>query len=191
MNSNDIKVSSTNYKTFFAIALRSQARIDELMKDLSEFSRRPRSDQDIDTTCERDADIKRHGMIAVVFSAMTLESFINHYGIKHSSMNFFVRYIDHLNLEGKWLILPRIVTQKTIDTDSQAFELFCKLMKLRNRLVHDKTIVKRLGEDSDWVTEEDANIAIGAVRGMMGALHALDQTVETGWLNEVGRDPYA
>jgi hypothetical protein len=83
--------------------------------------------------------IRTFGHITVVFSAMCLESLINDYCVLNKSATYFKKYIDKLDTTSKWLIVPQIITNKQISTDSQAFQLLGELFSMRNSMVHPKS----------------------------------------------------
>jgi hypothetical protein len=186
-----LTVTFTNYGTFFAIATRATAQIKRLVQERGSLP--CKTDEDIDRVCKINAEIQRHAMGTVTFSAMALESYINLYGAENLGSAYFGKYLDKLDLRSKWVIVPRMVTGKELDTTSQGFSLFSNLVALRNRLVHDKPRKRRVDEvrDSDWVTEENAAAAIQAVRGMLDALRSLDPRVNIEWLHTAPTDPYA
>jgi len=132
-------------------------------------------------------------MVTVVFSAMTIESYINEYGIDNFSSSYFNNYLDKLDIKSKWVTYPKLVTGKQIDTNSQTFELLGKLIALRNRLVHDRTRKKRICDlnESNWVTESEAKEAVNTVRKLVNELSKLDTNIETDWLDEAESDRFA
>ena len=191
-NENTVKFS--NYKTFWKIAITNYLntvhcckRRDQI-KNVEEFTR-----DVIDYICIQNAEIQRCSMITVVFCIMTLESYINEYAIINYSKSYFKNYLDKLDLKTKWIIIPKLVTGNQINTDSEAFELFLKALKIRHRLVHDKTKIINIGEpfEYNWITENEAEMSINAVKKMFIELKKLDQEVDISWLESVEEDPYA
>jgi hypothetical protein len=126
-------------------------------------------------------------MITVIFAALTLEAFINNYGIEVSSRNRFDKYLDKLDFVSKWLILPKLNTGKELNTDHQAFQNLQNLCALRNKLVHPKTFKRRISEikDNDWTTEKDAHNAIMTVEILIKELKKLDNKIDIAWLEQI------
>jgi hypothetical protein len=186
-----LTVTFTKYATFFGIAARAAVRVDQLVQVRGQLP--VKTDEDVDRQCEINAEIQRHAMSAVTFSAMALESYINLYGAENFGATYFEKYLDKLELRSKWVIVPRLVTGKALDTASHAFSLFSDLVGLRNRLVHDKPRTRCVDEvrGSDWITEENATAAIEGVRGMLCALASLDPRLDIEWLDAAPTDPYA
>jgi len=124
---------------------------------------------------------------------MCLESYINCYGIINSSKSYFENYLDKLDLKSKWIIIPKIVTGKKIKTDSIVFGKMIELIKLRNRLVHDKQKIKKITEikDSDWLTEGDARKAIETVKELIIEFNKIDKSIDIGWISETLNNHYA
>jgi len=151
------------------------------------------NNEDVDFICEKNAAIQRSAMVVVIFSALTLEAFINNYGIERFSRSFFDNHLNNLNPISKWLILPKLVVGRQLSTDGQPYELLGGLFRLRNKLVHYKTRKKRISalrEEEDWITERHARDAIQAVSALVQELKSLDPTADTGWLLKAGTDPY-
>jgi len=76
---------------------------------------------------------------SIVFSALTAEAFINSYAISKESRNYFDNYLDKMNTISKYVVIPKVFTGESIDTNSQGFELLKKLFKDRDKLVHFKS----------------------------------------------------
>jgi hypothetical protein len=56
----------------------------------------------------------------------------------------FKEIFDKISLEGKWLLLPKILGKKSFDQGSEPFQSFSKLIKYRNELIHYK------GRSEEW-----------------------------------------
>jgi len=123
------------------------------------------------------------GMTSIVFGIMTLESFINQYVSEKVSSNYLKKHLDKLSIESKWVVIPKLVTGNSIDTDCQAFEHFVQLIRLRNKLVHDKVNIVKF---DDYKTSpfgiKEANLAKQAVKEMIGKLHEIDPSVQIKWI---------
>jgi hypothetical protein len=84
---------------------------------------------------------KQHVAVAMVFSALCLESFINQEYVRHSETNkIFEEGERGLQLETKWLMLPLLLGNKaTFDRGTEHYQVFRDLVQTRNeRLVHFK-----------------------------------------------------
>jgi hypothetical protein len=192
INPDQTEITLNNHQTFYSIAYRHYHQMQQLV--LERDQRTVISDEDVDFICQKNAAIQRSAMVVIIFSALTLEAFINHYGIEKFSRSFFDKHLDSLNPISKWLILPKLVVGNQLNTDGQPFGLLGGLFRLRNRLVHYKTRKKSISdlvEDEDWVTERHASDAIQAVDALVQELESLDPAVDTDWLLGSGIDPYA
>ena len=120
----------------------------------------------------------------IVFSALTLEAYINHYGINRLSRNYFSSYLDKLDVLAKWLVIPRIVTGEKLDPGSNAMQDLSWLVSLRNRLVHfkSKTITVDEIKESDFLWHEDAERSVRTVKRVVSLLKRIDPKAETDWL---------
>jgi len=191
---NEMIVSLSNYTTFFSIATRSLSQVKLLTRERDLRAKKSETTgNDVEFICEKNAEIQRSAMVTVIFSVATIESYINEYGIQNFSRSYFNNYLDKLDIKSKWVIYPKLVTGKQIDTSSKTFESLEKLISLRNRLVHDKTRKKRICDlnESDWVTELEAEEAVNTVLGLVKELAGLDKDIEIHWLNEAESDRFA
>ncbi len=93
---------------------------------------------------------RESGLITIVFAAMSLEALINRYAAVRTSATYFRKYLDKLDVVSKWLLIPKLVTGKSIETDSQPFEQLRRLFRYRNRVVHYKAV----SIADDWRTDE-------------------------------------
>ncbi|MHC9540933.1 MAG: hypothetical protein AB9903_15645 [Vulcanimicrobiota bacterium] len=134
-----------------------------------------------------------HSKVAVVFCAMTLESFINFYAVtKLQSNAYFDDYLDHLKLLAKWVIIPRLAVQKQINRGTHGFECFKKLISYRNAIIHEKPVdidsqdyLKKLLTKTELKPEIQARTAIDAVKGMFGNLKMIDPDIDTDWIKRI------
>lgn len=194
MNKEELSLFS-RYKSFWKIALINYSNAincckkRDKIKNQGNLSRIIRSDY----MAIEGAKIQKCSMITVVFCIMTLESFINEYAIINYSKSYFKNYLDKLDLKTKWIIIPKLINGSQINTNSDAFKLFLKALKIRHKLVHDKTKIINIWKpfEYDWIFEEDAEISINAVKKMLNELKKLDKEIDINWLEEVKEDPYA
>ncbi|HUU92047.1 MAG TPA: hypothetical protein VM238_12670 [Phycisphaerae bacterium] len=132
------------------------------------------------------ADEERPAIVCVVFCAAALEALINDYAICALSKGYLQNYLDRLQPLAKWLVFPRLIARRQMDTDGQAFQGLAELFRLRNDLVH----FKRMNEGQaqrrthDRLTHAQAGKAVGAVRGAAAELKRLDKRVRTDWVAE-------
>lgn len=188
----DTEITLENHTTFYAIAYRQHEEVKRLAE---ERDRRPvKTDADADFNAEMNSRIQRSAMVVVVFSALTLEAFINHYGIERFSAGFFDDHLDRLGPVSKWVVIPRLTVGRELDRGGESFTLLTQLFRLRNKLVHYKMRKKKirdLREEEDWVTEMHAEEAVRAVEAAIRDLKAIDASVDAEWLATAKTDPYA
>lgn len=186
------EVFFTGHQTFFSIAYRHHKHVERLVSERE--ARKVKDDRDVDYVCEKNAAIQRSAMVSVIFSALTLEAFINNYAIERFSRSYFDNHLDKLNPVSKWVLVPKLITGKAIDTDGQPYERLKKLFKLRDRLVHYKTKRKKVSEmvlGEDWVTENHSEDAILTVESVLNELSTIDPVAEAGWTESAKYYPYA
>jgi len=189
---NNHEITFTNHQTFFAIAYRHHKLVERLMMERN--ARQVKDDRDVDFVCARNAAIQRSAMVSVIFSALTLEAFINNYAIEHFSKSYLENHLDKLSAVSKWIVIPKLKTGDEVNTDGQPYEKLKKLFKLRDKLVHYKTRtmkVSEMTEDDGWVTEDHGENALLTVESILNELAVIDTSVDTDWLVEAKSDPYA
>ena len=76
--------------------------------------------------------------IAVVFSAIAIESFINNYAVRKLGSEYMKKHIDRLTPHTKWIVVPKLATGRQIPSDHHGIELLQKLFTARNLIVHLK-----------------------------------------------------
>lgn len=193
MNMKDeLEVELNNHHTFFAIAIRHYRQIEKLVKQRDEF--KVKTDRDVDYVAALNASIQRDAMVTTIFCALTLEAFINSYGINSFSKSYFDNHLDKLNPVSKWLIIPKLVTGRQIGQDGQGYKLLRDVFKLRDKLVHYKSRKKKISElteDQDWVTENHAQRSIEAVTIILQELKSLNPQIDVVWLEDAEHDPFA
>lgn len=78
-------------------------------------------------------------ILAVLSTALFLESYIYDYGARRESASFVDKYLDRLDPVAKWIIVPRLIAPPGLQQDDEIFGRLRKLFRLRNDLVHHKT----------------------------------------------------
>lgn len=81
---------------------------------------------------------KDSGFIAIVFSAMALEGYLNDYGARNFGYSFAKKHLDRLSIENKLIIIPQLVTGKSYPKDRLAYQQMKDLVSDRHWLVHYK-----------------------------------------------------
>ena len=188
----ELEVELNNHETFYSIAIRHYRQVEKQVKKLTRI--KVRNDRDIDYVAKINASIQRDAMVTVIFCALTLEAFINLYGIRNFSKTYFDNHLDKLNTVSKWLIIPKLVTEKQINTDGRGYELLKEIFKLRDKLVHYKSRKKKISElteEQDWVTEDHAKRCIEGVITILRELNSLDSQLDIDWVIEAEHDPFA
>ena len=184
------EITLSSHETFYSIAYRHHCRINQLVTERNKIT--VNDEKEVDLICKKNATIQRESMVVIIFSALTLEAFINYYGIIHFPCKYFEKHFDKLNPISKWVIIPRLVVGQQLDTSEKTYELLTRLFDLRNKLVHSKPTRKKINEltEEDWVTEKHAFDSMQAVNDSLKALKMLDSTVDIEWLRMAETDPY-
>lgn len=194
-NYNENIVLFSRYKTFWRIATTNHSATLSCCKKKKEIKEKAKkyTNHIVDLLCLQEAEIQRYSLMTVVFCVMTLESYINEYAITKFSKSYFDKYLDRLDLKTKWIIIPKLKTGIQLDEKSKAFKLFSETLKIRNKIVHDKSKIIDTSKSFyyDWITEEHAKKAINAVNKMLIELTKIESDVDIEWLKSAKEDPYA
>ena len=77
------------------------------------------------------SDVHDKAIISIVFSAMTVEAFINEYGISNFSSSYFKTHLDKLSLISKLVLIPKLANKTELDTTGQVYEEVKWLIEFR------------------------------------------------------------
>lgn len=188
MSTKPLKISWTYHGDYFKVVENNYSRIQELKREYDQFQGRLEgkevSDEDVDFLASRNNAMGEIELIVIVFSAFTLEAYINHYGLSRLSQDYFSSYLDKLDLLAKWLVIPRIVTGKNLNPGSAAMKDLSWLVSFRNRLTHFKSNTATLEEikESGWLWYENAERAVKTVKRIVSLLKQIDAEADTDWL---------
>lgn len=183
-----INIEWTQHDKYFKIALDNFEKIEILRKDVDTINRKKHekkfTDDDVQAIAEINDSIGELALIVIIFSALSIEAYINHYAITRFSKNHFNKYLDKLDLFSKWILVPRIVTNKQLDPGSKSLQDVDWLIALRNKMVHYKSKQIQIDEvkKSDFLWAEDAEKAIKTVRNLVLSLKRIDEKVDVEWM---------
>ena len=174
-----------------AIAWKSFIQVQKLCKEKETI--KTNTDNDIDKICLFNAEIQRQSITSILFCTMTLEAFINNYGATKLTKSYFDNYLDKLELKSKWIVIPKLVTGRQINTDTKAYNYLTNLISLRNKLVHTKLLGDSSSEikSDNWLWETDTFDALECVKLMISELNKIDNEVDINWIEGTKKDPYA
>jgi len=109
--------------------------------------RQARSTKSVDEHVSYIMRSRQYAMVAIVFSAFTLEAYINNYAARKRSNAFFKEHLDNLDFVGKWVVIPELFTGRRFPKDKQCYQYLEELKKLRNELVHSKSKTIQLEDE--------------------------------------------
>jgi len=87
----------------------------------------------------RSFSLRMYATQTILNSAFCLESFINDYGAAKLGSRYFESHLDKLDVKSKWLVIPRLATNKSIEKGGHGYETLKKTIGIRNKLVHSKS----------------------------------------------------
>ena len=113
--------------------------------------------------------VKTFGNIVIIHCAMCLESFINDYCVIKRSSRYFKSNIEMMDLRAKWIVVPKLITDKEIPTDGLAFERIGKLISSRNSLVHPKSREFETGDNLKPVADGFGDLVLAVPKCFEGS----------------------
>lgn len=142
------------------------------------------SDTEVALLAEKNDAIGQQALIVIIFCTLSLEAYINHYGITRLSKNYLTNHLDKLDLLFKWIVIPRMITGNQLGPGSKSVQDLSWLITLRNKLAHYKS--RKMGIDeikeSDFFWEYDAEKVIKTVKNLLLKLKEIDKKVDIYWI---------
>ena len=118
-------------------------------------------------------------IISVVFSAMSIESFIYNYAASYLNDKYVKEHLDKLGVVDKWVIIPRLITGKQINKSECAFNLLKEVIGFRNEYVHNKSeplTYKNWGKEDVGLYLSQAEKGIKAIEYLAVFIRDIDPT---------------
>lgn len=113
------------------------------------------------------------GIQVIVIAAMCLEAAIYDYAAWHLHDNYVKNHLDRLSLLSKWLVIPRLITQRELRVGRPAYEKLKRLIDARNALVHSKSAPMPWGEELHKIVEQGKAFDLQIINGARDALMAI------------------
>ena len=121
-----------NYGIYAKIAIDNYTIAKELFTDLNK-------NQFIVMAADKDSTLEEKSIIAVVFSAMALESFFNDYAAWRLGDDLYYNTFDRLGVLEKFELIISVILKKDLDKSKSYYYRLKELIKHRNELVHNKS----------------------------------------------------
>ena len=102
----------------------------------------------------------RAGLSSILFACMSIEAFINHYGVKRLGETFYKRFIERFGITEKIAVLVLICSQKIIEQHSPIITKARNLFDTRNRLVHPKAREIHVSTINDFIVEHPKELQL-------------------------------
>ena len=163
------QLTLSNVMRYFHIAEASKKNAENLTAQINEILKEENNPNKL---VEYASSAENEVIISIVFSVMTLEAFINEYGIKHTSKTYFKNHLDNLKLISKFIIIPKLTNDLEIENGNKEFENLKWLLNLRNEIVHYKNRIVDVKQidmtnpinQKNFLQKEHAQKAINTVR---------------------------
>lgn len=128
----------SNFQVYQDIVINNYSLYTEMKKSLKNTSSQALYDMAVSSI------MHQYAIQIIVFSALSIEAFINDYLLRYLDENYFT-LIDNYDIKSKLLIGIKMITDKDFPKDGASYSYFSKLISLRNKLVHCKSIKYVLG----------------------------------------------
>lgn len=130
--------------------------------------------------------LAKHCLAIILFTATSVEAYIYDYAARRLSDKYAQEYVDKLDVVGKWVVVPRLVTGKELDRSKKWYGLMKNLVKARNQIVHSKSSeMPYTREEAQHHLEKLENASEQFVQTAKSSVELLDHLV-----NEIGQvDP--
>lgn len=129
-------LEDTMVRTYAKIA---EEAFDQFLFEKANPISRPKLEHDADAYHEHESRKSVAGIKTIVFSAMALEAAAFEFAAVQLGETFARRYLDKLDVLGKWIVIPRLVCGRSLREDGPAINSLRSLVKDRNALVHHKS----------------------------------------------------
>lgn len=84
--------------------------------------------------------IREYSFQTIVFSAMACEAAIYDLAAIQLGDDYVTKYLDKLDIVAKWIVVPSLICGKSLKIDGPAINGLRSLIRLRNALVHHKSL---------------------------------------------------
>lgn len=122
-----------------------EMQISELEKEISKTGRNDGAPFPALISLEN--ELGKTAFVTIIFSAIAIEAYIYDYAARHLSDKFSKEYIDKLDLVGKLVIVPKLITGQELPRNKKWFGLAKNIVKTRNMIVHNKSSTIPLSVD--------------------------------------------
>jgi hypothetical protein len=135
---------------------------------------------------ELNSQMENHFIKIVIFCAITSEAFINHYAIERISKSYFDKHLDKMDTVSKWIVIPKLITGKQIDSGSEAIQNLRSLIKIRHKLIHPKTRFLTIEQmvEAIFISDEDVKDALRTIGKLSDELFKVDNSININWIKE-------
>lgn len=95
-----------------------------------------------------DDSLSKYSLIVILFTVTALEAYIYDYAARHFSDTYAEKFLDKLNIIGKWVVVPRLVTGRELPRSRKWFGLMKDIVEARNKIVHSKSSGPSVDKDT-------------------------------------------
>jgi hypothetical protein len=164
-----MEASTNNSELFNSIAQTAYSTYQTSRNDLKQlcgdtnFDMLERSQQEISRYFELSTGVQSNAVLCIVFLALSVEAFINFYGVKRLGDKSFNDHYERISTLDKIVIITKVSTGKDFPKDNNLFGQLKRLFRLRNMLVHAKSQTIDFYNDNNAQFEKKAFSEINEV----------------------------
>lgn len=140
----NIRISSVSYfsqivKENHKKLLKSGIQLEGLQKELLKTKTGDKVLELQHKILNQEKEITKTSFVVIIFSIITIDSYIYDYAARHLGDTFVQNHLDKLDTLSKWLVVPELVTEKTLNRNQTWYGLLKKTITVRNKITHYKT----------------------------------------------------
>ena len=139
---------NTYSSTYYNIA---EDAYESFLAEIESLLPAPGENDDPSEALEQDQRILVSGIKTIVFSAMCIETTAFDFAASQLGDEFVEKYLDKLDIIAKWVVVPKLVSGRTLKADGPAINGLRSLVRSRNSLVHHKSLPYNSDPDGEII----------------------------------------
>jgi hypothetical protein len=124
----------------------------------------------------------RDYLSSFLFLSLFLEAYIYDFAARRLSDSYVTKYLDKLDVISKWIIIPKLITGKELDTSRHSFAILKQIFSLRNKFVHHKTseiTIERVAKYNSLDELIKLSDILSAIADIFKQLDKIDTTIDS------------
>jgi len=149
---------SFHYETAYVFLGDFKNHLAELAAEEGRLQAEYHSDEDFQNIIHHETEAIRRSCFrsasaAVLFACMSLEAFLNYYGVRRLGQNYYKRFVERLGVTEKIACIRSISSSILLEPDDDLVVRSRRLFDARNALAHPKTREILSGQLGEFVSK--------------------------------------